>query len=67
MNTCGKRTRYWYLQVDSGNVRVGVVLFGDDATILFDLNDYTTRESMINFLNTVTYPRGRTVTEEAFE
>lgn len=41
------------LNVDSGAVRVSVVLFGDDASVQFQLNHFTTQKKLMKALKSI--------------
>ena len=53
------------LQVDSDRTRVGLVLFSDGTQPQFDLDRFSTRADIIEFISNMVYPRGRTNTADA--
>jgi Mg-chelatase subunit ChlD len=53
------------LDVEGGLVRIGVLVFSDNATVEFPLGTHSNRGAVINAINAITYPGGRTNTGEA--
>ena len=48
--------------IEWGTVRIGVMIFSDEAQPVFHLNAYRTREGMLAAIDTIQYTRGTTNT-----
>ena len=48
--------------IEWGTVRVGVMIYGDEAQPVFHLNSYRTREGILTAIDTIKYIRGTTNT-----
>ena len=53
--------------IDTGEARVGLLTFSNDADIQFNLDDYADRVSMIDAVDQVPYVKGSTNTADALE
>ena len=51
--------------IGRGHTRVGVIVFSNDASIIFNLNRYTDEESLIRGIRIIPYPGDYTYTDEA--
>ena len=51
--------------IGEGHTRVGVIVFSDDASIIFNLNRYDNEDSLIQGIGAIPYPDGLTYTDEA--
>ena len=56
---------FTFAQIDSGRVRMGLLLFSDDAMPQFDLDEFNSRADVMGFISDLAYPRGRTNTADA--
>jgi len=55
------------LDVDSGRVRISLITFSDQATLRFNLQRYTTRRQIIDYLAQLPYTQGTTNTAAALD
>ena len=51
--------------IDSGNVRVGVVIYSTDVHVQFHLDQFTTKSEIVAAINAVPYITGQTNTADA--
>ena len=54
-----------YFWISSDRTKVGLITFGDDATLQFDLDQYSTREDVLQAIDMLTFTGGRTNTQAA--
>jgi collagen type VI alpha len=53
------------LEVSTDRTRIGVVIYGDNANVIFHLNTYPDKQDVLQAIDSITYIRGRTNTAEA--
>ena len=53
------------LEVHPDRARVGLITFGDEATVRFHLNTYATKEDVLQAIDNLPWTRGRTNTADA--
>lgn len=55
------------INVESGDARIGLILFSDNVRLEFHLNQYTNRLDIIEYIQSVPYSRGTTNTAAALQ
>lgn len=59
------RTIVESLEVATDRTRIGVITYGDTSTVRFQLNTYPNKQDVLQAIDSITYSRGRTNTQEA--
>ncbi|WAR09890.1 CO6A3-like protein [Mya arenaria] len=55
------------LDIDNGHVRIGIVVFSNDARSVFYLNTYTIQNDIINAISSINYTYGQTNLADALK
>ncbi|KAK3083543.1 hypothetical protein FSP39_025167 [Pinctada imbricata] len=53
--------------IDSGDVRVGIVSYSTDVTVEFQMNDYTTKQDIYNAIDNIPWRYGSTNTADGLQ
>ena len=54
-------------EIDSGDVRVGIILFARDTKVMFHLNQYNSKRQVMRGVGTIRKIEGRTNTQAALD